>query len=367
MKVRRVQDLAGFRDLAGAWRELCRDSGQTSPFLSHDWFDCCWRACDSVRRPEVVLVEDAAGPVAFVPLVAWRGSLRGLPARWLGMLDAPDTPFVDWLTLGRPDSIVRAVLDHLADRRDWDALVLDGVPATSPTLKALDAWLPDRFPSQNLGVARSPYLSLIGSWEAFWRSTSQRFKKTVRSVRNRLQRAGRVTLDEYRLVDPRSAVFDELLDVSRRSWKAPRRLAIATMPGMVEFFRELTSRASKNGWLRLWVLRLDGRAVATEYQLEADGRVHALRADFDESLPDELSPGTYLSAEIVRSLFARDGVHEYDMGRGDNPYKSRWTTTAHESARLRVFRAGLYGSCLHALESRVVPVLRRLRRREVRP
>jgi len=110
-------------------------------------------------------------------------------------------------------------------------------------------------------------------------------------------------------------------------------------------------------------MRLDGRPVASEFQLEADGRVHALRADFDASLPVELSPGTHLTAEIVRSLFGRETVYEYDMGPGDNEYKSRWASDAHELRRLRIFRPGAYGTLLHAVEARVVGSLRRLRHR----
>ncbi|HWM76383.1 MAG TPA: GNAT family N-acetyltransferase, partial [Methylomirabilota bacterium] len=137
-------------------------------------------------------------------------------------------------------------------------------------------------------------------------------------------------------------------------------VAIATMPGMPAFFSSLTERASRRGWLRVWILRLDGRAIATEYQLEAEGRVHALRADFDASLPEELSPGSHLSYEILRTLFGREGVHEYDMGPGENPYKARWASGARETIQLRVFRRGLYGAMLHGLETQAVPALRRL-------
>ena len=366
MKVRRVVDLPAFQGLAGAWRELVGASGQASPFLAHDWFECCWRTAEPARRPEVLVVEDGAGPVAMVPLTAGLGRLHRLRVRTLAMLNAPDTPFVDWPMVGAAEPVVAAVLDHLAARRDWDVLALDGLPTSSPILKALQAALPERLRSQTSPGPASPYLPVTGSWEAFWSSTSQRFKKTLRSDRNRLERAGRVTIEEHRAVAPDSPVFAELLDVSRRSWKGPRGLAIATMPRMAEFFGELTRRATANGWLRLWVLRLDGRAVATEYQLEGAGRIHALRGDFDASLPGELSPGSCLSAEIVRQLFALDTVHEYDMGPGDNPYKARWAAATHETAALRAFRPGAYGAWLHAVGLRVVPALRRLRRETAR-
>jgi CelD/BcsL family acetyltransferase involved in cellulose biosynthesis len=360
MKVRRIDTRQGFAALAPVWADVARESGHTSPFLSHDWFACCWDLAAPSRRPEVLLVEDAAGPLALVPLVRWRGALHRSPVRFVGMLTAPDTPFADWLITGRPEPVVDAVLDELARSADWDALELNALPVESPTVKAVEMCLPGRFGWQRGATLRAPHVTVTGIWDEYWAAKSQRFKKTIRSVRNRLAKAGTVTIDEYRQVASDSCVFAELVDVSRRSWKAEEGVAIATMPGMPGFFRALTDRASRRGWLRVWILRLDGRAIATEYQLEANGRVHALRADFDASLPEELSPGSHLSCEILRALFGRDGVHEYDMGPGENPYKARWASGARETVHLRVFRRGLYGAMLRGLETRAVPALRRL-------
>jgi CelD/BcsL family acetyltransferase involved in cellulose biosynthesis len=362
MKTRRITDRAEFDALAPVWAAVAAESGQTSPFHSHDWFITCWNAVIPDRQPEALVIEDAAGPVGLVPLVKWKGDLHGVPARFIGLLHVPDTPFVDWLSVGPPEPIIEAIMKELARREDWDVLALTGLPATSVTVKALEAWLPGRFRWQHTNVLRSPSLVVSGTWEEFWAGKSQRFKKTIRNVANRLAKAGTVAIEEHRDVRPDGPIFAELLDVSRRSWKASRHVAIATMPRMAEFFAELTVRASARGWLRLWLLRLDGRPVATEYQLEDGGRVHALRAEFDGSLPEELSPGTHLNAEIARALFARPGVHEYDMGPGENEYKSRWTPDAHETMGLRVYRPGAYGAALYAVEARAVPAIRKLRR-----
>jgi len=361
MRVKRLTTLEAFEALAPIWQALATESGQMSPFLSHEWFGCCWRAATAARRPEVFLVEDSAGPVAVVPLVHWSGVLHGLPVRFMGMLNAPDTAFADWLIVGRPEPVIEAVMGDLASRGDWDVLALNSLPAASVTLKALQGWLPGRYRWQPIPSIRSPYLNTTGTWEEFWAGTSQRFKKTVRNVRNRLAKVGTVSVEEYRTVSPDSPVFADLVAVSARSWKAEQKLAIATMPGMTDFFHELTACASAKDWLRLWIMRLDGRPVATEYQLEADGRVHALRADFDAAVPDDLSPGTHLTAEIVRALFGRDTAYEYDMGPGNNEYKSRWASAAHELGRLRVFRPGAYGALLYTLEARVLGVVRRVR------
>ena len=366
LRVHRIESTEAFAALAPLWSEMVGAGGQTSPFLSHDWFACCWHALEPQRRPEVLVIEESGDPIALVPLVRWRHRLRGLPVRRLALFEWPDAPLLDLVTVGEAGRALEALCAHLAARRDWDTLDFAKLPTTSATVKALEEVLPGRLAWRRKDPLFSPYLSIAGPWEAFYRGRTQRFRKTCRSLENRIGRAGAVAVEEHRAVDPDGPIFAEVLDVSRRSWKGPRGLAMATMPGMPQFFRELTLRASANGWLHLWLLRLDGRAVATEYQIGADGRRYALRADFDADLA-ELSPGACLNIRIVQALFEGGEVHEYAMGPVANDYKLRWATGTHESPTFQVYAPGAYGRLLHALETRLLPLAKRWRGRMRQP
>ncbi len=360
--VRRVATRGAFEALAPAWAELASQSGRSTPFLSHDWFACCWEAVAEDHRPEVLVLEESGSPVAMMPLRHQSTRVRGLPVRRLTLLDCPDTPFVDLLAPGALAPVVRTLLDHFDGRSDWDVLQLQRLPVASPTLKALEAELEGRWPWRRRGIELSPYLAIDGRWEAFYGAKSQRFKKTVRNIQNRLERLGSIAVEEHRAVAPESGLFQELIDLTTRGWKAQQGVAIATMPRMRPFFDDLTRRASARGWLSLWFLRLDGRPIAMEYQLHADGVVHALRADYDQERA-AASPGSALNFAIARALFERGGIHEYDMGPGLNEYKMRWASGCHETIDLEIYRRALYPRLVHTLETRVIPVARRLRER----
>jgi CelD/BcsL family acetyltransferase involved in cellulose biosynthesis len=286
--------------------------------------------------------------------------VRQLPVRALSLMDAPDTAFSDVPVARGLDEVLGRVLDLLRERRDWDVFRMPKLRADAGSAKLLQSLLASgSFPWRISAREQSPYISLSGTWENFFRTRSQRFRKTVRNVENRLERLGKITVEEHRQVDPDGPVFAELMDVAYRSWKGPRGLSIATMNGMQRFFRELTRRASPRNSLRLWVLRMDSRAIATEYQLIGANTVHALRADFDGALADA-SPGSYLNAAIVRSLFERQEALEYDMGPGTNEYKLRWATDTHDLISLEVYAPTAYGRFLHCLETRVVPTARKV-------
>ena len=357
LRVRSVTGAADLQALAGVWSEVTEQGAQPTPFLSHGWFECC-RTAGGDRPLEVLVVEDSVAPVALIPLQRWTGRARGLPARYLGLLDCPDSPFGDIVLAGPGQPVVRSVLDHLARHSDWDILELRRLTASSAMLKAFEAELPGRLPWRRAGADQSPYLAIEGTWQAFWTSRSQRFKKTIRNVHNRLARLGSITVEEHRVVAPDGSLFEDLIDLTSRSWKADRGVAIATMPRMREFFAQLTRLASDRGWLSLWFLRLDGRPIAMEYQLQSHGTAHALRADYDLAYAAS-SPGSSLNFAIARALFERGDIREYDMGPGLKDYKMRWATGCHETVDLQVYRGSVYSRLLHSLEIVVIPAARR--------
>jgi hypothetical protein len=109
----------------------------------------------------------------------------------------------------------------------------------------------------------------------------------------------------------------------------------------------------------LWVLRVDGEPVATEYHVRDGQTVYALRSDFDEQ-DGAASPGAHLNACIVRAYFD-EGVSVYDMGPGDREYKQRWATAATERDAFWLFNRTPYATALYTMERRAVPRLRRVR------
>lgn len=362
LKIRKVSTLDDFRSLGPVWSELANESGQTSPFLSHEWFQCCWTAAGSDRQPELLLIEDTAGPLAAIPLMRWREKVHGLPVRLLGLAECPDTPFADLLIAGQHDQVLNTFLQYVRTQGDWDLMRLRKIPTTSPTVKLFQTHLERQGRWRAVPGEQSPYLEITGGWSEFFSEKTQRFRKTLRNIQNRLERAGRISVEEHREVDPDSPLFSEILEVSSQSWKADRGVAMATMPRMPEFFRDLSRCASRNGWLRLWMLRLNGHAVATEYQIQSLGVVHALRSDYAWGVR-EYSPGAYLNFRIIQSLFEAGDVTRYDMGPGTNEYKLRWASGSQETITIEIYRDSLYGRFLNAFETKAVPLARQWRDR----
>jgi CelD/BcsL family acetyltransferase involved in cellulose biosynthesis len=347
--VRRIDKARDFMALGPLWNKLAGESGQLSPFLSYDWFWCCWHGVWPKHRPEILILEDEGTPVAIIPLMHWRERFRGLPVRCLGFLTYPNAPMSDLLTVVEYGRVVKTLLDYLARRSDWDMVWLQKLPAISPTVKELEGNLPGRLPWRRAGNAWVPYLEIEGDWKSFCTSYGQGVQQTLQQLQAHLPRAGDLTLEEHRVMDPWSPSLQDVITMINRSPKQERRGNSPTIPRLPEFLRELTRRATKNGWLSLWQLRLNGRIIALEYQLRAAGKVLALWTAENSVWPGFSSAGA-LQLAILQAIFEEGTAHEYGTVVGVEGKPQWWASASHETVHLKLYRPGLYSRLLHRLE-----------------
>jgi CelD/BcsL family acetyltransferase involved in cellulose biosynthesis len=253
----------------------------------------------------------------------------------------------------------------LAASNDWDVATFDYLPAGSAVVRHLVPALSRRglrtFVRER---GTNPCIALDASWSGYYASRSRRLKKAVNLAANRLARTGTIRIEHVAGADVDDATFaralDDVCEVSSRSWKRGTGTTLE-QPGPAAFIRQLSGLARARGWLSIWLLYRDGRALATEYQLAANGHVYALRADFVAE-SDDVSPGTHLFRTLLESSFGR-GLARYHLGPGDNPYKRRWSDGGTPMQRAIVYNRTWRGLFERLKEEAARPALRAVRDR----
>jgi len=201
--------------------------------------------------------------------------------------------------------------------RGWGQVRLDaldgGWPGLAPLLEGAEAaglvaLRFDHFGNWHEDVAGR-------SWADYLAARPGALRETIRRRLGQAERDSRIALE---MVDSESgleagiAAYEE---VYARSWKR-------TEP-FPRFSAALMRAAAAEGALRLGLLRLDGRPVAAQYWVVAGGTATMFKLAHDEAARAR-SPGTVLTAAMIRDLLERERVAELDFGRGDDAYKSLW-------------------------------------------
>jgi CelD/BcsL family acetyltransferase involved in cellulose biosynthesis len=184
-------------------------------------------------------------------------------------------------------------------------------------------------------ASRAPYLPLAADLRAHEGSLSRNLRHDVERRLRRLCEAGVVSVQ----IGDGSAGLDELLEegfrVEALGWKGGRGTAIASGEETTRFYTGLARWAASVGWLRLAFLRLDGRAIAFQLDLESRSRYYSLKIGYDPEF-ERFSPGKLLAYTMVARAVS-SGLEVYELLGTDEPWKDRWTELAREQVTFRAF------------------------------
>ena len=298
----RIEPLFDLGDAAGEWDRLAQASG--SPFATREWATAWWDAFGAGRRLMSFTCRRPDGRLAAIlPLCAASGELRFVGHRdadVLGPICAPpDRPAVA--------AALRRVLRE--SRTHYDVFVGDDLPVRA-------GW-GTRIGAERRARTSSPVLHADG-WSAFLAARSANFRQQVRRRERRLD--GELGL-RFRLCDDPSrldADLDTLFALHAARWGEQRAFAGRT----AAFHRTFAAAALRRGWLRLWIAELGGTPAAAWYGFRYGGVEWYYQAGRDPRF-DRLAVGFVLLAHTIRAALD-DGIREYRLLRGDEPYKARF-------------------------------------------
>jgi CelD/BcsL family acetyltransferase involved in cellulose biosynthesis len=191
-------------------------------------------------------------------------------------------------------------------------------------------------------LTRPPYLDLVGDWAAFESGMGSDVRANLRRRRRRLEERGTVVFEEEDGSSRLDRLFDEVVQVEGIGWKGERGTAIGSRADTLRFYREVASWAADRGWLRIHMLRLDGRAIAISLAFRWDGVHFHLKMGYDPEYR-QLAPGMLLMRELIHNVFT-EGLRRVEMLGEDEAYKRVWCPETRERIGLQAFAPSIAGN-----------------------
>jgi CelD/BcsL family acetyltransferase involved in cellulose biosynthesis len=305
------------------WARLAEESG--SIFATPEWLLLWWRHFGGGRELLLSVESDCA-----LPFYVWRER----PLRVVRVLGHGPGDELGPFGPGARDALRRWV-----ETERFDLLVCQQLPGP-------DSWLPSLPGGRVVSREGSPVLAFEGrSWDELLKGKSRNFREQVGRRTRALERDFDVT---YRLVDGPDGL-DGALDTFFRlhALRHPKGSVITRTEA---FQREFAAVAAERGWLRLWLLELDGRPAAAWLGFRFAGAECYYQAGRDPAY-DKHSVAFVLLARTIREAL-EDGETEYRFLRGDEPYKYRFANGDPGLESIVVARGVLAGAALAALRLR---------------
>jgi CelD/BcsL family acetyltransferase involved in cellulose biosynthesis len=290
---------------AAEWDDLALSSHNI--FATREWLGT-WQRYEPPPNGAVTLVSRRAdGALAgLLPLSVHRRFPRVL--RSMGPWPPPDGPLIcveedeTW--------VVRDLAEQLATRGGWDILEMDAVPTDLPWTEILGGVTFERAPSR--------VIDLRGlTWKELLALASRNSRRDIRRRERRLHERYSV---QFRMTDCQSLHADVDLFLRLHWARWDQRVNLLT-PDRRSFIHDFAHQAYARGWLALWVMELDGRPVAADLNFRFAGREVALLSGRDPAFRADYV-GLALMFHTIRQA-ADDGVAEFHLLRGGDPFKAR--------------------------------------------
>jgi len=279
-------------------------------FATWEFATTWWEHFGAGRRLVTVGCRDSGGELfAILPLYLWRRR----PLRVLRFLGNGAGDILG--PVCRPERSDHAAwaLRRLLEVApwDWDVFVGENLPGEQDWSRQLGGHVIRR--------EGNPVLRTPDGFEGFLARRTPNFRSQVRRGERRLARRHHV---RFRLSD--STTLDADLNALFRLHQARFGEQSAFGGGRTAFHCTFARQGHERGWLRLWILELDGRPVAAQYGFRFGGVESFYQSGRDPELRHE-SLGMVLLSHAIRTA-ADEGVREFALLRGHEPYKYRFAT-----------------------------------------
>lgn len=319
--------------LEKAWRRLYESNPDLSPFQAYDFNLIAERYSRlSPRRyhlkPVFYEYADDEGDTLLIAPLYVKNSLRGKTAFLFGdHMPASYSDFIYGMDLGQVDfdGAMAAIAKDLGNplfcfNKVNESSQLSGFLLRTPTV--------------DCQVRKNPcvMIPLSGDYESYWKGMSKSARQNLRTSRNRLRKDGldcRMRLYVGNPLEP--AVMEEIMAIYTKRFFGRRYGFLKSV--LISFSKRrinpVTIALGRMETAFCSVLEIGGRsaAICTGFG-RTGGKMVIPYLSMDESF-SSYSPGGLLVEGTVKQLMDRGEFTAFDLGRGDEPYKTRYGGIKH--------------------------------------
>ncbi|KPJ97909.1 MAG: hypothetical protein AMS20_16675 [Gemmatimonas sp. SG8_28] len=365
--IRLVTSEEEFRSLEPVWDDMLGQLDNTNVFVSFEWMWTWWSCLKKGKQLLLIVVKHGDETVAIAPLMRDKRRIPFTPItfkelRFLSTVPAAYSPssFAGTLdVLTRPghesarEALARYVLTQIGD---FNCLRLHPLPDDSATSNVFQRVAQDLDLTATVGkVFDNACLRVAADWETYYKQRKKKERWRLKRLTEKFGQNHDVDWVELAGPDQLDEAVGNILEVEGQSWKIREGVSIDD-PEYNHFYFELAKVLSRKGWLRVFVLKANGRPVAYQYYVQYRGCVTALKTSYDKSF-EQFAPGKLL-IPLAFERFFRDGVNEVDLLWGNLNFKRKWTDHLCSRHEICVYGKDPYSRFIRA--ALTSPTLRRM-------
>jgi CelD/BcsL family acetyltransferase involved in cellulose biosynthesis len=339
-----VREADDFQSLKENWNCLLkRNLLGNNVFLTWEWLSTWWKHFGEGRKPLILLVEDGDEPLAAAPLMLSRYKLPGFGAiKTVEFLGARHSDYNNFIILKRETECLKLITDYLVDNvADWDWIELKDIPENENGSNHFFSDIPLDLDMKERVCNVCPFIALPESFEGLMKGLSSNMRQDLRKKLRRIQKDYRVDLKKF---DEAGLSVNEamktFIELHQTKWTSEGFPGAFNEQVFRDFHMEVAERFADKGWLGLYFLMANDEPISGHYSFEYEQKSYYYLSAF---LPQYSvhSPGSIMIMLVLKRCI-ENGITEYDLMRGADAYKKRWTHSYRKNSEIRLVRKNIH-------------------------
>lgn len=344
LTVETIDDAASFVGLGPEWNGLLAESDADGLFLTWEWLATWWKHLAASCTLEIVLLRRGGALIAAAPWAMRHASLQQLPPVPVLQFLGSGVAGSDYLDLivrrGHEEEAVRVLSERLIDAKR--TLAFMRIRSAGPAIALIERLRQRGWNAWQGPRELCPFVSLRGqSFASYLASLGSEHRYAFRRKLGRIEKRYTARFDLVRSEAERQEALAELFRLHDLRWHTRGDPGAFSTQALREFHDEFSRLALEAGWLRLWVLRLDGKAAAAVYGFMRGGTFYYYQSGFDPAFSQD-SVGLVMLGMAVRAAM-EEGADELDLLHGTERYKAHWANATRELERFELYAPGARG------------------------
>lgn len=338
----KVVEFNEFKDLKDYWNDCLMQSLDNNIFSTWEWLSTWWKHFGEGKNLVILSVESEKEILAIAPFVLSKCNFFGLHGfKKLSFVGSPDSDYNSLILKERNVKLLELIFNYLNDHIDWDYLELKDIPENSGTIDLLRSMCLKRRHKywDERQSTLCPFLILPNSMDVFMKRLSKSMRENLRRYSRKLEREYRVELKNYDEIGSIEEAMETFFQLHQKRWESKGDLGAFHKPQMRNFHIDIAKCFAKKGWLRLYFLTANDEPVSTHYSFEYNQKIYFYLGGWDPEYSKYMVGSLFMMYDIEKCI--QKGLKEYDLMRGIEPYKMKWTKEVRKNINLSFARKGL--------------------------
>jgi CelD/BcsL family acetyltransferase involved in cellulose biosynthesis len=338
-----VVEFNEFLNLKDRWNDCLVQSLDNNIFSTWEWLSIWWKHFGEGKKLVILLVEDEKEILAIAPFVYSEHSFLGVGnLKKISFVGSPESDYNSFILKEKKVKSVELIFDYLNKHIDWDYLELEDIPENSATMDLLrSTHLKKQYKHwEERQSTLCPFLTLPNSMDVLMEGLSKNMRQNLRRYSRKLEREYRVELKNYDEIGSLEEAMETFFQLHQKRWESRGDLGAFNKPLFRNFHIDIAKCFAEKGWLRLYFLTVNDKPISTHYSFEYNQKVYYYLGGWDPEYSRYMVGSLFMMYDIEKCI--QRGLKEYDMMRGIEPYKTRWTTKARKNITVSFVRKGLF-------------------------